>query len=54
MNFDDIFRENYEKILNFCYVNVGDKQLAEDCTQEVFLALSKKMHSLRLDTNITA
>ena len=45
MNFDDIFRENYEKILNFCYLNVGDKQLAEDCTQEVFLALSKKMLS---------
>ncbi len=54
LNFDDIFREYYEKILNFCYAKIGDKQLAEDCTQEVFLALSKKMHSLRLDTNITA
>lgn len=54
MDFDDIFREYYEKILNFCYAKIEDKQLAEDCTQEVFLALSKKMHSLRLDTNITA
>lgn len=54
MDFDDIFREYYEKILNFCYAKIGDKQLAEDCTQEVFLALSKKMHSLRLDTNIAA
>lgn len=54
MDFDNIFREYYEKILNFCYVKIGDKQLAEDCTQEVFLALSKKMHSLRLDTNINA
>lgn len=54
MDFDDIFREYYEKILNFCYAKIGDKQLAEDCTQEVFLALSKKMHSLRLDTKINA
>lgn len=54
MNFDDIFREYYEKILNFCYAKIGDKQLAEDCAQEVFLVLSKKMHSLRLDTNIAA
>lgn len=54
MSFNDIFREYYEKILNFCYAKIGDKQLAEDCAQEVFLALSKKMHSLRLDTNIAA
>ncbi len=54
LNFDDIFKAYYEKILNFCYTKIGDKQLAEDCTQEVFLALSKKMHSLRLDTNINA
>lgn len=26
--------------------------MAEDCTQEVFLALSKKMHKLKLDTNV--
>ncbi len=54
MNFDNIFKEYYEKILNFCYAKIGDKQPAEDCTQEVFLALLKKMHSLRLDTNIAA
>ncbi len=38
-----IFSEDIEKILNFCYAKIGDKQLAEDCTQEVFLILSKKM-----------
>lgn len=54
MNFNDIFREYYEKILNFCYAKIGNRQLAEDCAQEVFLALSRKMHSLRLDTNIAA
>lgn len=54
LDFDNIFKEYYEKILNFCYAKIGDKQLAEDCTQEVFFAFSKKMHSLRLDTNINA
>lgn len=54
LSFDNIFKEYYEKILNFCYAKIGDRQLAEDCAQEVFLALSKKMHSLRLDTNIAA
>lgn len=54
MNFDKIFKEYYEKILNFCYAKIGNRQLAEDCTQEVFLALSKKMHVLRLDTNVSA
>ena len=54
LNFDDIFRGYYEKILNFCYAKIGDKQLAEDCTQEVFLILSKKMHKLKLDTDIAA
>lgn len=54
LNFDDIFKAYYEKILNFCYAKIGDKQLAEDCTQEVFLAFSKKFHSLKLSTNISA
>ena len=54
MNFDDIFRKYYEKILNFCYAKIGDNQLAEDCTQDVFFVLSKKMHKLRLNTNINA
>lgn len=54
LSFNEVFSEYYEKILNFCYAKIGDKQLAEDCTQEVFLAFSKKMHSLRLDTNVAA
>lgn len=54
MNYNNIFTEYYEKILNFCYLKIGNRQLAEDCTQEVFLALSKKMHMLRLDTDIAA
>lgn len=54
MNFDDIYKEYYHIILNFCYFKLNNRELAEDCTQEVFLALAKKMHTLRLDTNIAA
>lgn len=54
MNYNNIFTEYYEKILNFCYVKTGSRELAEECAQEVFLALAKKMHILRLDTNVAA
>lgn len=54
MNFDDIYRKYYHKILNYCYLKLNNQELAEDCTQEVFLALSKKMHKLKLDTNVGA
>lgn len=54
MDFDDIYKEYYHRILNYCYLKLNNRELAEDCTQEVFLALSKKMHSLRLDTHVGA
>ena len=54
LNFDDIYKEYYHKILDYCYLKLNSQELAEDCTQEVFLALSKKMHKLKLDTNVGA
>lgn len=54
MNFDQIYDEYYNKILNFCFRSLKNRQLAEDCTQEVFLAFLNKMHKLRLDTNVAA
>ena len=54
LNFDDIYREYYHKILNYCYLKLNNRELAEDCTQEVFVALAKKMHTLRLDTHVGA
>lgn len=54
MNFDDIYREYYQKIFNYCYAKLNDYKIAEDCTQDIFLALSKKMGKLKLNTNISA
>lgn len=39
--------------MNFCYLRLGDKELAEDCTQEVFLILAQKMDTLKLSTDIS-
>lgn len=54
LKFDDIYKEYYHKILNYCYLKLNSRELAEDCTQEVFLALYRKMHKLKLDTNVEA
>lgn len=41
-------------IFNYCYVKLNDYKRAEECTDDVFLALSNKMHKLRLTTNVPA
>ena len=35
--FDDLMRKYYPRILNFAYRFIGNRQLAEDLTQDVFL-----------------
>ncbi len=35
--FDDLMRKYYPRILNFAYRLVGDRQLSEDLTQDVFM-----------------
>ncbi|MGN1105002.1 MAG: RNA polymerase sigma factor [Huintestinicola sp.] len=52
MNFDDIYREYYMRIMSYCYAKLKDRKLAEDCAQDVFLAFHKKMPSLKLTVNI--
>ena len=54
LSFDNIFIKHYEKILNFCYMQISERQAAEDCTQEVFFTLSKKINSMKSDVNISA
>ena len=42
-----IYREYYQTIFRYCRVRLnGDIQGAEDCTQEVFLALHRKIKNL--------
>jgi RNA polymerase sigma factor (sigma-70 family) len=52
--FDEIVEQYYRAIYNYCQVRLGDESATEDCTQEVFLTLYKKMDKLRLSENIRA
>jgi RNA polymerase sigma-70 factor (ECF subfamily) len=46
--FDGIVRRYYEKILKFCVFALGgNRSLAEDCTQDIFLILYENMARLR-------
>lgn len=54
MNFDDIYREYFGRIMSYCYAKLKDRKLAEDCAQDVFLAFHKKMPHLKLTVNIEA
>ncbi|MDR1901015.1 MAG: sigma-70 family RNA polymerase sigma factor [Treponema sp.] len=45
--FDCIVRQYYEKIRSYCgYFLGGNQQAAEDCTQDVFVVLYKRMSAL--------
>lgn len=53
--YENIVRQYYNEILNFCtYRANGNREIARECTQEVFLALYRKMHKFRMDDNIRA
>ena len=46
-SFDEIARKYYRSIFNYCFVQLGkNKAPAEDCTQEVFMTLFKKIDTL--------
>ncbi|MDR2095587.1 MAG: sigma-70 family RNA polymerase sigma factor [Treponema sp.] len=46
--FDGIVRQYYERILKFCvYALGGNLNLAEDCTQDIFLVLYENMTKLK-------
>jgi len=54
LNFDDVYKKYYIKIFSYCSAKLKDTKLAEECTQDVFLAFSRKMHKINLMTNIEA
>ena len=50
---EKIVSENYESILRYCIIRLGnDSFAAEDCTQDVFLLLVRKSGELNLKQNI--
>lgn len=50
--YDKIVHEYQQEILNFCYSRLNNYQAAEDCTQEVFFVLFRKIKLLNLSVNI--
>lgn len=50
-----IIEQYYGEIYRYCYVQLDfDAYAADDCTQEVFLALIKKSRRIKLSDNIRA
>ena len=52
--YEEITRRYYQAIYNYCQVRLKDEYAAEDCTQDVFLLLYRKMNKLKLSENIRA
>ena len=51
--FTEIMERYYKTIYKFCYMKLnGDAQAAEDCTQEVFLILYKKINKIKKDEDV--
>lgn len=50
--FDEIIEAYGNKILKLCFVQLGDKEEAEDATQEVFIKVFKNIKSYNGDANI--
>ena len=53
--YDEIVDKYYSEIYNYCRTKLNfNRTAAEDVTQEVFLALYKKLYRLKLSDNIRA
>lgn len=52
--FDEIFREWYPRLVLIADRLVGERQVAEDLAQEVFLELWRRRESLALETTVHA
>lgn len=52
--YEEITRRYYQAVYNYCQVRLKDEYAAEDCTQDVFLLLYRKMNKLKLSENIRA
>ncbi|MDU2671293.1 MAG: sigma-70 family RNA polymerase sigma factor [Clostridium sp.] len=50
--FDEIIEAYGNKILKLCFVQLGNKEEAEDATQEVFIKVFKNIKSYNGDANI--
>lgn len=52
--FDNIIKQYYQSIYNFCRVKLRDEHAAHDCTQEVFLTFFRKRNELEISEKTRA
>ena len=52
VNFDDLYHEYGERILNMAYRMTGSEETARDLTQDIFLKVYEKMDTFRGDANV--
>lgn len=45
-----VFDEHFEKLRNFLYYKLGDREMAEDIAQEAFIKLWEKRKDIRMST----
>ncbi|NLA52947.1 MAG: sigma-70 family RNA polymerase sigma factor [Clostridiales bacterium] len=48
-NISRLMEQHGDGLLRFCYLNLGDVQLAEDAVQETFVKAYQKYHTFRAD-----
>ncbi len=49
VNISRLMEQHGDGLLRFCYLNLGDVQLAEDAVQETFVKAYQKYHTFRAD-----
>lgn len=52
LKYTELYEKNYSFILRYCYANLNNTNDAEDCAQNVFLTLYKKIQRLENHPNI--
>ncbi len=52
-SFKLIFEQNHKKVINICYRFVGNREVAEDLTQEVFLEVFRSIKHFRKDSKLS-
>lgn len=53
MTFDEIYKENAEKVINLAYRMTGKDEMAKDITQDVFLKVYQKLDGFREQSKIS-
>ncbi|HLS35550.1 MAG TPA: RNA polymerase sigma factor, partial [Bacillota bacterium] len=51
--FDSLVKKHYNNIYHYCFRKTGNKEIAKDLTQEVFMKLIRSIHRYRFTGKFT-